>query len=858
MFSKHLSRLILATAAASALTFASCGGGGGTGADISKGNTGPLVDKVIFDVRMDQSIAVKDTVEGKTDIFAYGMDANVFHGLPQADREKLDVYAVPSGSWSYLLNPIPNKPPYVWKTATGKEYFNPLAIREVRYALNWLIDRKKIVDEILQGGGDPCFTSMTPGQPGTYKYNIIPTKMGMTERGDEKRALAQIESAMEEAAKLPENAGKLKKAGSWWTYKGQPVTVKFIIRVDDPQGRLPAGRYVADQIEKAGIKVERLEYDRGKAGKMVYGGDPAAYDWTMYTEGWGAGATRRWWDISISQMYAPYYGYMPGGATEGFWNYTHDTIDNLAMKSYNGWFLTSEEYWNDNLKAQELGLTEAVRIWVCTQMQYFVANKDRLTNRFIYGMGDGLNGWSISTADVKPDEKGQKILRATQYSAKGGLFMSSWDPIGLDGFSDTYIGLIVEPCTMREYLESPNAAIDTPYLVKWDFKDIKSNLAPDSTGDGKPEGLIEVPAEALRYDSAAKAWVKVGPGVKAYSTGKYSLNDSTWHDGTKVGQADLVYSLGFQVDWANKDGDTDLKYEEAYASTYKPTLETLKGITYNKDGTADVWYDYNWPMDKNRLAAGGVQFVSPKAGNAGRITMVNWTINEALALLVTEGSKSGTVYSITQDPSMTEVDVASPACITDIKAKLQEMIEKKYVPVYIKDYMTPDKAVDAYKKAVAFIDKYGHAYISNGPFFISKIDTTANYIELSAYRKGYPFAKDYWPTHFAVDMTQIENVNIPANAQRTADAVIDISVSQYRYPDNQTKPATKDVKVAMTLISSAGEKVYEAKYEKDGAFKVVIPSVDLGQLQPGTYTIVVETKLKDEAPSVKPASLVIF
>ncbi|HOX13264.1 MAG TPA: ABC transporter substrate-binding protein [Spirochaetales bacterium] len=848
--------IILAIVTAAAFALAGCGGGAGAGAGVAKGDTGPLVDKIIIDVRMDQSIAAKDTVEGKTDIFAYGMDASVFFGLPQADREKLSVYPVPSGSWSYLMNPIPNQAPYVWKTKTGKEYFNPLAIREVRYAINWLIDRKKMVDEILLGGGEPAFTSMTPGQPGTYRYNIIATKLGMTERGDEKRAIAEITAALEAAAKLPENSGKLRKTGQFWTYKGEPIVVKFIIRVDDPQGRLPAGRYVADQLEKAGIKVERLEYDRSKAGRMVYGGDPAAYEWTMYTEGWGAGATRRWWDVSISQMYAPYYGYMPGGATEGFWNYKQDEIDKLAMKSYNGWFLTDEEYWNDNLKAQELGLTEAVRIWVCSQIDYFIANKDRVTNRFVYGLGDGLNGWSFITADVKPNDKGEKILRATQFSAKGGLFMSAWDPVGVDGFSDTYVSMIVEQCTMREYFEAPNTAIDTPYLVQWDLKDVQSNVGPDTTGDGKPEGLIDVPADAVKYDSATKTWKKVGSGVKSYSTAKYTVKDSVWHDGNKIGLADFVYSLGFQTDWSTKDGDADLAYEEAYASQYQPTLETLKGVIFNKDGSFTTYYDFNWPMDKNRVAYGGL--LSPKAGNPGRPTMVPWTITEAIGLLVTEGAASGTVYAITEDPSMTQIDVASPACVADLKAKLNEMVEKKHVPVYVKDHMKPAEAVDAYKKTLAFIEKYGHAYVSNGPFYISKIDSTANYMELSAYRKGYPYKKDYWGKFFALEVTQIDNVAIPANARRDADAVIDLTVSQFTYPSDQTKPADKDAKVQVTLISQDGEKAYPAKYVKDGSFQAVIPAADLAKLQPGSYTLVSESKFADEAPSVKPGNLVLF
>jgi len=103
--------------------------------------------------------------------------------------------------------------------------------------------------------------------------------------------------------------------------------------------------------------------------------------------------------------------------------------DRLAQKSYNGWFLTSDEYWNDNLKATRLGLEEAVRIYLVSQMQYFVANKDRFNSRMLYGLGDGLNNWSIRSADVKPNDKDEKVLRVTQYSARGGLFMSAWDPL---------------------------------------------------------------------------------------------------------------------------------------------------------------------------------------------------------------------------------------------------------------------------------------------------------------------------------------------------------------------------------------------------------------------------------------------
>jgi len=838
----------------------------------AQAKVGPIADKIIFDVRMDQSIGIKDTVAGKTDVFFYGLDGKTFRSISAADRAKLDVYAIPSGSWSLLINNIPNKAPYTVTTKDGVTQFNPLAITKVRYAMNWLIDRKKIVDEILLGDGEPMFTPMTPGQPGTYRYNLIAAKLGMSNRGNEKKAIADIEAAMQEAAALPENKGKLVKAGQWWNYDGKPVTVKFMIRVDDPTGRLLEGRYIADQIEKCGIKVERMEIDRSKAGKMAYYSDPADYSWGIYTEGWGAGATRAWWDVTISQMYAPYYGYMPGGATEGFWNYQNKEIDDLAQKSGNGWFLTADEYWKDNLHATELGMKEAVRIYIADQIQYFIANKARFNGNMLYGLGDGLNDWSLRSADVKP-VNGQKVLHATQFSARGGLFMSAWDPIGVDGFSDTYSS-IIQACTDMSTIEAPNNAKDTMLRVKWSPKSLQTKIV--SGGAGKaPLGQIPVPSTALIYDSAKQQWVSgeeyvikdgkgsytAAPAKKAYSKVTASYIPGKWHSGQPITTADIMYANAFQFDWSTKDGADDKNYEDGYASQYQSSLETLKGISVNKDGSYTVYYNYNWPMDADRAAATGAGTISPKAGNPGRGTLVSWEITEALAKMVTEGSKSGTAYTFASDASLTEVDVINPKCVSDIKAKLEDFIAKKYVPASIKRWVTPSQAAARYQAAINFIDRYGNAYISNGPYFISKVDYKANYIEFSAFRDAsYPYKSDYWPKTFKMDYTRIEDVKIPATVQKSKDLMVSVMVSTLSYPADRARTSDAKTEVSVSLeLANGKEKTYSAKYSRPGTFVATIPSKDLAGLKPGAYTVVVLSSLgKNDSPAVSSETIVVF
>jgi peptide/nickel transport system substrate-binding protein len=260
---------------------------------------GPIVDKILVSAKTQQDIAIKDVAEGRSDVFWYSTDGATYKGLSDDVKAKLESYAVPSTYWSLLFNPYPNAAPYTAATKDGKTAFNPFAIREIRFAMNLLINRKQIVDEICSGAGQPKYTPVTLGQPNSGRYATIASKLGITPEGNEAKALADIEAAMQKAAAADP---RLVKQDKWWTYDGKAVEVNFLIRVDDPTGRLKEGRYISDQIEKAGIKVNRQEYDRAKCSKIYRNGDPKDYEWSIYTEGWGGGQTYAFWESGLSQM----------------------------------------------------------------------------------------------------------------------------------------------------------------------------------------------------------------------------------------------------------------------------------------------------------------------------------------------------------------------------------------------------------------------------------------------------------------------------------------------------------------------------------------------------------------------------
>ncbi|PIE98897.1 MAG: ABC transporter substrate-binding protein [Treponema sp.] len=857
---------IVGVVVAVGVLFLSCNGGSGdAGSAQSEGNKeipvakhGMYADKVIYSVSMDQSVALKDVIEGKTDIMFTSVPYDLIEGLSDEDRDKIDVYSVPSGSLALWLNPIPNKAPYSFTTTKGEEVFNPFAINEVRYAMNWLVNRKQIVDEVLKGAGDPMFTMITPGLPGTYKYNLLAAKLGMTATGDEEKAIKMIDEAMKKAAELPENKGKLVKNGQFWEYNGKPASIKFYIRVDDPAARLVIGRQISDKLEKAGLKVERLEWDRSKVMKAVYGANPQDFICSMYTEGWGAGGTASYFDVNLSQMGAPYYGYMPGGANPDFWCYENEEIDRLGMQGSYGQHLTTDAYWKANLRMNELIMKDAVRIWLSSQKDSYVANKANMEGRVVYGLGDGMNEFSIRTANVKPNDAGEKILRIGQFSARGTLFMSTWDPIGTQGFSDVYSMSIVGAISDNAVGTSPVSG--QPFGLSVGYQNpsqitCEPKLVKNAEGIEVMGGDVAVPADAVKYNSATKTWEKVGEGVTSAVSVKSKITKGyCWHNGEPVTIADIRYADAFQVEWATQDGEDDPYYDSPFASQMSSSIANDMGKVWNSDGSVVAYSNYFFAPDSNHTASGSA--INPKAANPGRPTVFPWEIYEAFAEMCVNGSASGTEYNIVQGDD-NQIDVIKQTCVADVKAKLEEFIANKHIPVSLKGIVTEKEAVKRYEASLKFIETYGHAYISNGPGFIAKIDTVANSIIIDAFDK-YPRKANEFVKQFRTDLTNIDYVKAPSNAKAGQDAQFEMTVSKVSYPSIDAVPA-KGATVKLRLQHPDGsETVYEAEDKGEGKYVGTIPGSDTGKLSGGaSYTVVIVSAFGDEAPSVATSSLVL-
>ncbi len=828
---------------------------------------GPIVDRILLEARTQEDIALKDVASGRSDLFDYAADGATFKALPDDLKARLDPYPVTGALYEDLyINPFPNKAPYTAATADGKTRFNPFAIREVRYAMNFLIDRKRIIDEILVGAGVPMYTPVIPGQPNSSRFGLVASKLGFTASGNERKALADIDAALRKAAAA--DPGLVKK-GEWWTYGGDPVTVKFLIRVDDPKLRLPEGRYIASRIEEAGIKVDRLEYDRAKCAAVWNKTDPASYQWNLYTDAWVGGQTYAFWDGSIAQMYAPWQGFMPGGGRAGAWQYERKELDGLTQDCTNGRVRDSAEYYAKLLRATEIGIEESLRVFIAATTNYTCANKDRFNGRMLWGAGDGIDNFSLYSADVKPEKDGSKVLRMTEFSSKGSLFMSSWDPVGPDGFADSYSAAVIKNVSDAEYAANPITGINFPMTASW--SGVKTG--PIDFRARPPRGSIPVPPEAVIWDSRTQKWesginyvdakgdgssydyVKVAAGRNlAWSQATFTFKFGRWHDGRAIGIDDYRYAIARPYDLCVRKGEDDKVYEASYAGAVNPGLPRIKGIVFNEDDSVTVYGDANYPMDRSQLAGLLCPSLMIEASNYGAI--LPWTIHEALRALVAEGSASGTAYAFNDEGDFEEVDLLARNCVADIRAKLRELADRKAVPAALRGYVTPARAAEAYLASMAFIDRHGHAVISNGGFFIDEYDPKSDSMALSACRDpAYPFPEGWFKKHLSASFARIDKVRL-GDYSPGKDLEVAVTASEVAFPEGTARPLSRG-SVKVTIVAG-GETTVAAAFAEPGTAVAAVPAAFLARLEPGLYTVIVEAALGSEAGAAETANLIVF
>lgn len=689
---------------------------------------GPFIDEARFILRSDENIALEEVKAGDLDMYYFRIPLEAAGDA--ANDPRLKVHERTAGSMGFFVNPAPSP-----DGAT----LNPFASKEARHALNFLINRDFMVQEILRGYGTPMYDAFGIYSP--EYLNIIDVVESFGIRYNPSLANSIISSEMT-------TAGAEKTDGKW-TYNGNPVTVTIVIRQDDAP-RKSMGELMSSELENIGFTVVKDYGDLNTANSIVYGSDPADLQWHLYTEGFAGTSVFVKYNPTVpAQMYAPWFGRMPGSGNEEFWNYENTTLDQVTEAiMFN---FTSQEHRTELVRsAVMMGMQESVRLFVAQKTDPFVASSeiDGLVNDFGAGITSKYSlANAVHTAGDKSLDIGMKQIH-----------QGSWNSIG--GLQDTYSRDVHTNVADSGTYRHPYTGEVIPMRGEW----------TDVATEG-PLGQMDVEQDAVVWDPVSEQWTNVDEGTKSKSRVTFKLLYSNWHHGIPMDISDFMFSEYFAYEWGTNEGENDVTVDGEFTPQAEVSLQYTKGVKFGVDEIVN-YVDY-WHYDETEIADFGVFWVNEP-----------WEVTAAAERAVIDGK-----FAFSRSDSTEKVISWYDPLVKDhadiISDELQDMKNENYVPIALRDVVTQDEAAARYDAAMQWIETHGHAIISNGGFYLDNFNPAGGTITIKAFRDPtYPFEAGHWSEFREPKLATITNVDSPRSVTLGQPATVTIGVAVAGEPSN--------------------------------------------------------------------------
>lgn len=734
-------------------------------------------DRIVFVHYLDEQVAIREVQSGDVDVYFWRVP------LALTDQLKNDpnviVSEAPGGTLSLLLNPAPTL-----------NSFNPFTLKGVRYAINYLINRDFVVNELLKGYGAVMTSVYGPFDP---DYFVVAEQI---------EALG-IRYNPELARKIL--ADELRKVGAefiegQWFYQGRPVAIKFFIRSDDPY-RKALGEALARELSNAGLKTEKIFGDLTKAFDLVYGSDPKEGGWHLYTEGWGRSLFVKYDTVTIAQMYAPWYGSMPGFRESSYWNYENKELDEATQKITTGNFSSREERDDLVRRAANDGVQEAVRLFIATMIDPYVSNSGLkgLVNDF----GAGITArWTFlnlrKTAPLSDVKIGMKQI-----------YQGSWNPVR--GLTDWYSTRIWTALSDPAVWTHPHTGEIVPVRAAWRV---------ETAG---PKGALDVPSDAVLWDPRGQSWKDVVAGVKSTSKVTFNLKLSNWHHGPAMSRADLLYGIYFLFEWGTRTDENDRTFDPEYTSQTEPLLKTIKGVRFLADDKVEAYVDY-WHFDENFIA----EYFTIWAA-------MPWEVGAAMEKLVLE-KKVAFSRSASRAQGVEWLSLIIKSNAVMLADSLREFRDQRFIPRSLKDLVSASDAAERYNAALKWIEARGHAVISNGPYYFETYNPDARTMTIRAFKDSrYPFLPGQWREYEVAKTAVIKRVEVPTLVEVGGLINVNVNVDVGGIP-------ISDASVTYRIINPQGTTIIQGQAQikpSPGEYEILLSSDVTGKLRPGAYTLTI-------------------
>ncbi|MEM2738703.1 MAG: ABC transporter substrate-binding protein [Candidatus Bathyarchaeia archaeon] len=767
---------------------------------------GPWVDEVDFFTVANQPTA-KDMLEaGQMHAFFFPIsDASVFQAIKASPNLW---YTMSYGSYNELtFNPVGPEFP-----ATGK--LNPFSVPQIREAMNYLVDREYISNEICRGLAVPRYLAITPSFPDYARLIDTAKLLEMQYRYDFQKAKEIITTEMLKlGAKLED--GK-------WKYKGEDVTIIFLIRKEDE--RKDMGDYIAAQLEKLGFKVDRQYKTSAEASPIWIGSDPAEGKWHIYTGGWVTTLINR------DQADNFDYFYTPRGRPDPLWQaYKPDPeFDYIAYRLGMRDYSSMEERNELMARALELSMKDSVRVWLVNRVSPWVARNEISLTADLAGGFYGCWIWP-HTIRFRNQVGGVVKIGTTM------LLNDPWNPVA--GSNWIYDQMIIRATYDSSLLPDPFTGLYWPNRIKNATVYVKKGIPVTKTLDWLTLNFvdeIDVPTDAwYGWNATTKQIITTPPGTKAKAKVVVRYDDNLfnikYHDNTTMSLADFIFNFIITFDRADPASPI---YDEAYVPGFNSFRETFKGFKIISENplvfeyyTDTVYLDAEWIVALE--AADAFDPEMAYGPSPWHMITIGWLAEKdnQLAFSSAKAKKLNVEWMSY---------IAGPS-LPILAQKLDWAIANQFVPyeeVLLK-YMKIEDAVARYQALKALYQARGHFWVGNGPFYLDKVFPTEKQVIIKANR-NHPDKADKWAGFLEPKIPEV-SITAPATVTQQLPANFTINIS---FKGQAYEMANIEF-VKYLVLSSKGEVIVSGNAEPvaNGVWRVSLSSGDTSKIPVGSSTI---------------------
>ena len=776
---------------------------------------GGWLDEIDISV-VDGASAISQIQAGTIDFFSFNLASNVYPAIKDAGLPSTQSLG---GYYGISLNPA---------VFTDTSRLNPFSNRKIREALNWLIDRNYINQEIYAGGSLPRLLPITTQ---LVEY----TNLIETARALEAKYAYNPERAKEVIdAEMPGMGAELGSDGKW-QFNGAPVSLTFLIRSDGDGTRQPMGDYVSNQLESVGFTVDR-QYKKSSEAFPIWQGTTAADgQWHLYTAGYipSGLASLRDERGNIQQSYLN----TSVQASEPFISNVSDPeLQQLGDDLANGNFASKEERDDMMRRALELSMEDSLFVWVIDQQQYAPYNENV---QVTFDLATGPESTNVGPYNLRfKDQEGGTMKIGTN-----DLFTQPWNTIaGSNWVWDAHVmrmttmgtsnfvggaGLMADPYTGLAYpqrIDSAELNYKEGLPINQSLDWLKVTAVPQV--DVPEDAWSDWDATEQRFITAAERFPDgATANIMSRVTYPADLFDSVkWHDGSPISVGDFVMSIIEGFDPAKPESAI---YDESLALSLNAGLESFKGIRITSTDPLTIEYytdSYNSDAELNILPL----WPDSPFGLSGENS---WPI-----LAISNLAEANGELAYTQDKAdNAQIEntswVGGPSL--EILAKyLDQAASESYIPYEptLGQYITKEEADQRYANFKQWYEDHGHFWVGTGPYYLDQVFTTEKTAVLKNNDQFVDLA-DRW-AKFSEPRLATTVLDGPGQVKVGEEAVFDAIVN---FKD-QAYPQSEIARVKYILYNATGDVVTvgDATAVADGQYQVTLGSDVTSNLPTGS------------------------